>query len=184
MNGPQIRHITDTVVRECCKGDAESLWGREIWPPPPKNPLANCHKNLRTWLSWVCLPTCQILSRSDKGLFLHMRDFVHSCVLVIFFCFFGGVLSITYSQDACNNFNTKYIKWCREKFHLVELNVLIKFHQNNQKVIYFRCFDLYQRPSSEEAGTRSSSGSWRDKDREDKEQTTECVYKVPCASCE
>jgi len=25
----------------------------------------------------------------------------------------------------------------REKFHLVELNVLIKFHQNNQKVIYF-----------------------------------------------
>ena len=133
-------------------------------PPPPKNPLANSHKNLHTWLSWVCLPSCQILSRSDKGLFLHMRDFVHSCVLVIFFCFFwGGVLSITYSQDACNNFNAKYIKWCREKFHLVELNVLIKFHQNNQKVIYFRRFDLYQRPSSEEAGTRSSSGSWRDK---------------------
>ena len=50
-----------------------------------------------------------------------------------------------------------------EKFHLVELNVLIKFHQNNQKVIYFWRFDLYQRPSSEEADTRSSSGSWRDK---------------------
>jgi len=30
MNGPQIHHITDTVVRECFKGDAESLWGREI----------------------------------------------------------------------------------------------------------------------------------------------------------
>ena len=50
-----------------------------------------------------------------------------------------------------------------EKFHLIELNVLIKFHQNNQKVIYFWRFDLYQRLSSEEAGTRSSSGSWRDK---------------------
>ena len=45
-----------------------------------------------------------------------------------------------------------------EKFHLVELNVLIKFHQNNRKVIYFWRFDLCQRPSSEEAGTRSSSG--------------------------
>jgi len=32
--------------------------------------------------------------------------------------------------------------------------VLIKFHQNNQKVIYFWRFDLYQRPSSEEVGTR------------------------------
>jgi len=50
-----------------------------------------------------------------------------------------------------------------EKFHLVELNVLIKFHQNNHKVIYFWRFDFYQRPSSEEAGTRSSSGSWCDK---------------------
>ena len=29
----------------------------------------------------------------------------------------------------------RVIGW--EKFHLVELNVLIKFHQNNQKVIYF-----------------------------------------------
>jgi len=56
---------------------------------------------------------------------------------------------------------SKFCNW--EKFHLVELNILIKFHQNNQKVIYFWRFDLYQRPSSEEAGTRSSSGSWRDK---------------------
>jgi len=58
-----------------------------------------------------------------------------------------------------------YCRWAsfREKFHLVELNVLIKFHQNNQKVIYFWRFDLYQRPSSEEAGARSFSGSWRDK---------------------
>jgi len=41
----------------------------------------------------------------------------------------------------------------------------IKFIKNNQKVLYFwRRFDLCQRPSSEEAGTRSSSsGSWRDK---------------------
>ena len=38
------------------------------------------------------------------------------------------------------------------------------FIENNQKVIYFWRFDLNQRPSSEEAGTRSSSsGSWRDK---------------------
>ena len=43
------------------------------------------------------------------------------------------------------------------------LYILIKFHQNNQKVIYFCRFDLYQRPSSEEAGTGSFSGSWRDK---------------------
>jgi len=43
------------------------------------------------------------------------------------------------------------------------VNVLIKFHQNNQKVIYFWRFDLYQRPSSEEADNRSSYGSWRDK---------------------
>jgi len=92
-------------------------------------------------------------------------------------------------------------------------------------LLTFRPLSETQRPSSEEAGTRSSSsGSWRDKlvpsqerfrdssqdhekiqctlcyetmgygtlknvlvhpkDREDKEQTTECVYKVPCASCE
>ena len=38
-----------------------------------------------------------------------------------------------------------------------------KFIKNNQKILYFWRFDLYQRPSSEEAGTRSSSsGSWRD----------------------
>ena len=38
------------------------------------------------------------------------------------------------------------------------------FIENNQKVIYFWRFDLYQRPSSEEAGTRSSSsGSRRNK---------------------
>ena len=38
----------------------------------------------------------------------------------------------------------------------------IKFIKNNQKVLYFWRFDLCQRPSSEEAGTRSSSsGSWR-----------------------
>ena len=67
-------------------------------PPPPKNPLANSHKNLRTWLSWVCLPSCQILSRSVKGLFLHMRDFVHSCVLVVFF--WGGG-SFNHLQPRC-----------------------------------------------------------------------------------
>ena len=40
----------------------------------------------------------------------------------------------------------------------------IKFIKNNQKVLYFWRFDLCQRPSAEEAGTRSSSsGSWRDK---------------------
>ena len=61
-------------------------------------------------------------------------------------------------------FQAKRAKYYWEKFHLVELNVLIKFHQNNQKVIYFWRFDLCQRPLSEEAGTRSSSsGSWRDK---------------------
>ena len=39
-----------------------------------------------------------------------------------------------------------------------------KFFKNNQKILYFWRFDLYQRPSSEEAGTRSSSsGSWHDK---------------------
>ena len=39
-----------------------------------------------------------------------------------------------------------------------------KFIKNNQKILYFWRFDLYQRPSSEETGTRSSSsGSWRDK---------------------
>jgi len=32
-----------------------------------------------------------------------------------------------------------------------------KFIKNNQKILYFWRFDLYQRPSSEEAGTRSSS---------------------------
>ena len=63
------------------------------------------------------------------------------------------------SRTSKSNNNSKY--W--EKFHLVELSVLIKFHQNNQKVIYFWRFDLYQRPSSEEAGTGSFSGSWRDK---------------------
>ena len=47
--------------------------------------------------------------------------------------------------------------------YLTSVIVLIKFHQNNQKVIYFWRFDLYQRPSSEDAGTRSSSGSWHDK---------------------
>jgi len=51
-----------------------------------------------------------------------------------------------------------------EEFHRnLSVSLLIKFHQNNQKVINFWRFDLYQRPSSEEAGTRSSSGSWRDK---------------------
>ena len=51
------------------------------------------------------------------------------------------------------------ISWRRK----LNTNLLIKFHQNNQKVIYFWCFDFYQRPPSVEAGTRSSSGSWRDK---------------------
>jgi len=35
---------TRTVVRECCKGDDESLWEREKFdPPPPKNPLTDGH---------------------------------------------------------------------------------------------------------------------------------------------
>ena len=52
-----------------------------------------------------------------------------------------------------------------KKFHLVELNGLILISSEKpKKIIYFWRFDLYQRPSSEEAGTRSSSsGSWRDK---------------------
>jgi len=35
-----------TVVRECCKGDDESQWEGEIWPPPAKNPLTDGHQNL------------------------------------------------------------------------------------------------------------------------------------------
>jgi len=37
---------TATVVRECCKGDCESLWETgEIWPPrqPAKNTLTDGH---------------------------------------------------------------------------------------------------------------------------------------------
>jgi len=38
---------TCTVVRECCKGDDESLWEREKFDhPPPKNPLTDGHQNL------------------------------------------------------------------------------------------------------------------------------------------
>jgi len=44
-----------------------------------------------------------------------------------------------------------------EKFHLVELKVIIQISSKQQKIIYFWRFDLYQRPWSEEAGTRSSS---------------------------
>ena len=42
-----------------------------------------------------------------------------------------------YSLCTCRHFyyNSNRTYW--EKFHLVELNVLIKFHKNNQKVIYF-----------------------------------------------
>ena len=36
-----------TVVRECCKGDDESLWERgKFDPSPPKNPLTDGHQNL------------------------------------------------------------------------------------------------------------------------------------------
>jgi len=38
---------TRTVVRECCKGDDESLWQRgKFDPPPPKNPSTDGHQNL------------------------------------------------------------------------------------------------------------------------------------------
>ena len=51
-----------------------------------------------------------------------------------------------------------------EKFHLVELNILIKISWKQPKSSLLLTFRLYQRPSSEEAGTRSSSsGSWRNK---------------------
>jgi len=36
-----------------------------------------------------------------------MRDFAHQCLLGYFF---GGVLTITYSQDATTDINAKYVK--------------------------------------------------------------------------
>jgi len=45
----QISH-TRTVVRECCKGDDESLWERgKFDPPPPKNPLNKIYVGNYVW---------------------------------------------------------------------------------------------------------------------------------------
>ena len=56
---------TRTVVRECCKGDDESLWERgKFGPSPPKNPLTNGHQNLCRWLRRGHLPQRHILSKS------------------------------------------------------------------------------------------------------------------------
>ena len=78
------------------------------------------------------------------------------------FCFGISIAETCYrhsSRKVCTQSVTDKL----DRRRPTKVTVLIKFHQNNQKVIYFWRFDLYQRPSSEEAGTRSSSGSWRDK---------------------
>jgi len=59
---------TRTIVRECCKGDDESLWNRgKFDPPPPKNPLTDGHQHLCMWLRRGYLPLSKILSKSVKG---------------------------------------------------------------------------------------------------------------------
>ena len=71
-----------------------------------------------------------------------------------------------------------------EKFHLVELNILV---QNSSKTTKkFFTFDVSTsiRGLHQKKLVTLKNVLVHPKDREDKEQTTEYVYKVPCASCE
>ena len=56
---------TRTVVRECCKGNDQSLWERGKFDPPPhKNLSTDGHQNLCRWLRRWSLPPSKILSKS------------------------------------------------------------------------------------------------------------------------
>jgi len=55
-------HHTRMVVRECCKGDDESLRARAKFDrPPPRYSLTDRHQHLHRWLCRGCLPSCKNL---------------------------------------------------------------------------------------------------------------------------
>jgi len=102
---------TRTVVRECCKGDDQSLWEMgKFDPPPPKNPSTDAH---------------QICVGDYVGDIYHQAKFYPNWFRGFRFCayvisrpsaqsdsaIFGGwVLEKGYSQDARTNFDSKYVK--------------------------------------------------------------------------
>ena len=61
-------------------------------------------------------------------------------------------------------FNRILAALCSHILQETFVQLLIKISWKQPKIYLLLIFDLYQRPSSEEAGTRSSSSSsWRDK---------------------
>jgi len=102
---------TRTVVRECCKGDDQSLWEMgKFDPPPPKNPSTDAH---------------QICVGDYVGDIYHQAKFYPNWFRGFRFCayvisrpsaqsdsaIFGGwVLEKGYSRDARTNFDSKYVK--------------------------------------------------------------------------
>jgi len=86
-----------TAARECCKGDDENLWRTGKYdPPPPKNPVTDRNQNLYGIL-------CKILCGSDKRFRFCACAITRTPCLSCFIAFFP----ITYSQDACTNFDAK-----------------------------------------------------------------------------
>ena len=66
-----------SVVRECYKGDDESLWERgKFDPPPPKNPLADGHQNFGDIANFEIFFIIIALAGVSV---LRMRDFVPLC---------------------------------------------------------------------------------------------------------
>ena len=100
------------MLRECCKGNDESLWGRGKYDPPPlKKPSTDSHQNWHTWLLRWYLPPCKILYRSDKG------------------CRFCAVLTVvplkSWQIQKVTNFNVKL--FCVAYEQVAEPRILVNF---------------------------------------------------------